>query len=169
MYVWQQEWRNPVYTRRINSSTFVFKSFITPILIYKFCLYRSLSWFIIKHSHRLYLTRARLMYLRVYDSRVSSHQPAPSPSLCYLVTHEHRTLPTPTFITFTCTQVLWFLESLTSPVVSFDETTRTMITICLPTQPSVGETFYILLFQSLVSYYTDTHFYILSLALALLL
>jgi hypothetical protein len=30
------------------------------------------------------------MYLRVYDSRVSSHQPAPSPSLCYLLTHAHR-------------------------------------------------------------------------------
>ncbi len=38
MYVWQEEWRNPVYARRINSSDLVFKSFITPILIYKFCL-----------------------------------------------------------------------------------------------------------------------------------
>jgi hypothetical protein len=38
MYVWQQEWRNPVYARRIDSSALVFKSFITPILIYKFCL-----------------------------------------------------------------------------------------------------------------------------------
>ncbi len=32
---------------------------------------------------------ARLMYLRVYDSRDSSHQPAPSPSLCYSLTHTH--------------------------------------------------------------------------------
>ena len=29
---------------------------------------------------------ARLMYLRVYDSRDSSRQPAPSPSLCYSLT-----------------------------------------------------------------------------------
>jgi hypothetical protein len=38
MYVWQQEWRNPVYASRIDSSSLVFKSFIAPILIYKFCL-----------------------------------------------------------------------------------------------------------------------------------
>ncbi len=55
---------------------------------------------------------ARLMYLRVYDNRVSSHQPAPSPSLCYLLTHAHITLPTTTLLTITYTQVLWFLESL---------------------------------------------------------
>ena len=33
---------------------------------------------------------ARLMHLRVYDSRDSSRQPAPSPSLCYSLTHTHR-------------------------------------------------------------------------------
>ena len=43
------------------------------------------------------------MYLRVYNSRDSSRQPAPSPSLCYLLTHAHITLPTPTLITITCT------------------------------------------------------------------
>ncbi len=86
---------------------------------------------------------ARLMYLRVYDSRVSSHQPAPSPSLCYLLTHAHITLPTPTLITITlaCTQVLWCLERLTRPTVSCCETTRTRLTICLPAQPSVCEAF----------------------------
>ena len=112
---------------------------------------------------------ARLMYLRVYDSRVSSHQPPPSPSLFYLLTHAHRTLPTPTLITFTYTQVFWCLQRLTRPTVSCCETTRTRLTICLPAQPSVCEAFYILLFQRLVSHYNDTHFYILSLALALLL
>jgi hypothetical protein len=84
---------------------------------------------------------ARLMYLCVYDNRDSSHQSAPSPSLCYSLTHAHNTLPTPMFITITCTQVLWFLERLTRPAVSFCETTRTRLTICLPAQPSVCETF----------------------------
>ena len=32
------------------------------------------------------------MYLRVYDSRDSSRQPAPSPSLCYTLTHAHRSI-----------------------------------------------------------------------------
>ena len=84
---------------------------------------------------------SRLMYLRVYDSRDSSHQPAPSPSLCYSLTHAHSTLPTPTLLTITCTQVLWFLERLTRPTVSCCETTRTRLTICLPAQPSVCEAF----------------------------
>ncbi len=35
---------------------------------------------------------ARLMYLRVYDSRDSSRQPAPSPSLCYSLTQAHRSI-----------------------------------------------------------------------------
>ncbi len=35
---------------------------------------------------------ARLMYLRVYDSRDSSRQPAPSPSLSYSLTHPHRSI-----------------------------------------------------------------------------
>ncbi len=37
-YVWQQEWHNPVYVRRVDSSSLVFESFITPILMYKSCL-----------------------------------------------------------------------------------------------------------------------------------
>jgi hypothetical protein len=84
---------------------------------------------------------ARLMNLRVYDSRHSSCQPAPSPSLCYSFTHAHSTLPTPTLITITCTQVLWFLERLTRPTVSCCETTRIRLNICLPVQPSVCEAF----------------------------
>jgi hypothetical protein len=55
--------------------------------------------------------------------------------------HAHSTLPTPTLITITCTQVLWCLERLTRPTVSCDETTRTRLTICLPAQPSVCEAF----------------------------
>jgi hypothetical protein len=35
---------------------------------------------------------ARLMYLRVYDNRDSSRQTAPSPSLCYSLTHAHRSI-----------------------------------------------------------------------------
>ena len=83
----------------------------------------------------------RLMYLRVYDNRDSFRLPAPSPSLSYSLTHTHNTLPTPTILTITCTQVLWFLESLTRPTVSCYVTTRTRLTVCLPEQPSVCETF----------------------------
>ncbi len=79
----------------------------------------------------------RLMYLRVYDSRDSSRQPAPSPSVCYSLKHAHSTLPTPTILTITCTQVLWFLELLTRPTVSCCETTRTRLTVCLLAQPSL--------------------------------
>jgi hypothetical protein len=84
---------------------------------------------------------ARLMYLRVYDSRVSSHQPAPTLSLCYLLTHAHSTLFTPTLPTITCTQVLCFLDRLTWSTVSCGVTTSTRLTVCLPTQPSVCESF----------------------------
>jgi hypothetical protein len=84
---------------------------------------------------------ARLMYLRVYDSRDSSRQPAPSPSLCYSLTHAHSTLPTPTLLTITCTQVPWFLERLTWPTVSCCVTTSARLTVCLPAQPSVCEAF----------------------------
>ncbi len=58
-----------------------------------------------------------------------------------LLTHGHSTLPTPTLITITYTQVLWCLERLTRPTVSCRETTRTRLTICLPASPSVYETF----------------------------
>ncbi len=78
---------------------------------------------------------SRLIYLCVYDSRSSSSKPSPSPSsLCYSLTHAHNihipTLPTPTLLTFTCTQVLWFLSRLTRPRAS-GVTTRpdTRITI----------------------------------------
>jgi hypothetical protein len=81
------------------------------------------------------------LYLRVYDNRVSSDLPAPSPSLCYLLTHAHNTLPTPTLLTITCTQVLWFLERLTWPTVSCCLTTSSRLTVCLPAQPSVCEAF----------------------------
>jgi hypothetical protein len=55
------------------------------------------------HAHRsigyrnrkpqpLVASPARLMYLRVYDSRDISRQTAPSPSLCYSLTHAHRSI-----------------------------------------------------------------------------
>jgi hypothetical protein len=74
----------------------------------------------------------RLMHLRVYDCRDRSHQSVPSPSLYYSFTHTHNTLPTPTLLTITCTQVLWFLERLTRPTVSYWVTTKTSLTVCLP-------------------------------------
>jgi hypothetical protein len=51
------------------------------------------------------------------------------------------TLPTPTLITITCTQVLWFLECLARTTVSCYETTRIRLNICLPAQPSMCEAF----------------------------
>jgi hypothetical protein len=75
---------------------------------------------------------ARLMYLRAYDSRDSSRQSVPSPSLCYLLTHD---------TILTITQVLWFLECLTWSTVSCCVITRTRLTVCLPVQPSVYEAF----------------------------
>jgi hypothetical protein len=84
---------------------------------------------------------ARLMHLHVYDNRDSSHHSAPSPSLCYSLTHAHSTLSTSTLLTITCTQILWFLERLTRSTVSCCETTRTRLTVCLPVQPSVCEAF----------------------------
>ncbi len=109
-------------------------------------------WYSLTHVHRstsyhnhnpqsLTESAERLMYLRVYDNRDSPHQSAPSPSLSYSLTHVHNTLPTPTFLTITCTQVLWFLERLTRSTVSCYETTRTRLTVCLPTPPSMCEAF----------------------------
>jgi hypothetical protein len=55
------------------------------------------------------------MYLRVYDIRDSSHQTPPSSSLSYSITHPDITLPTPTLLTITYTQVLWFLHIFSFP------------------------------------------------------
>jgi len=88
------------------------------------------------HNHNpqpLAESSVRLMYLRVYDSRDTSRQSAPSPSLCYSLTHVHSTLPTLTLFTITCTQVLRLLESLVGSTVSCCVTTRTRLTVCLPT------------------------------------
>ena len=72
-----------------------------------------------------------------YRNRNPQPLPDSAARLMHLLTHAHRTLPTPTLITIRCTQVLWFLERLTRSTVSCCETTRTRITICLPTEPSV--------------------------------
>jgi hypothetical protein len=94
-----------------------------------------------RNPHSLTESAARLMHLRVYDNRDSSHQSAPSPSLYYSFTHAHSTLPTSMLLTITCIQVLWFLERLTRTTASCCVTTRTRLTVCLPTQTSVCETF----------------------------
>ncbi len=62
----------------------------------------------------------------------SLHPPRPCTTRSHNV---HRTLPTPTLLTITWTQVLWFLESLTRPTVTCCVTTRTRLTVCLPVQP----------------------------------
>jgi hypothetical protein len=135
--------------------SFLSRSDLNPLLNFKTGIVLRYSFFrpySLTHAHRsigyrnrnpqlLAESAARLVHLRVYDNRDSSHQSAPSPSLSYSLTHAHNTLPTPTFITITYTQVLWFLERLTRPTVSSCETTRTRLTICLPVQPSVCEAF----------------------------
>ena len=84
---------------------------------------------------------AKLMYLRVHDSRDSSFKPTLSPSLSHSLTHPHNTLPTPTLLTITCTQVLWFLARLARPTASCYVITTTRLTVCLPSEPSVCEAF----------------------------
>jgi hypothetical protein len=108
------------------------------------------------------------MYVCVYDGRDSSRQSAPSPSLSYPLTQAQSTLPTTTFLEITFTQVLWFLELLTTPENSSGVTTRTRFTVCLPhaTQCIRGVTSLDPPVSELVSHYTDTHLYIFSVVLA---
>ncbi len=95
-------------------------------------------WYSLTHAHRstgyhnipqpLDDSTTILVYLRVYDSRDNSYIPTPSlVSLYYSLTLAHSihtpTPPTPTILTFTFTQVLWFLVCLTRSRVS-DVTTR---------------------------------------------
>ena len=104
-------------------------SLLTGLLADLFSHLRGQGGYHNRNPHPLADSAARLMHLRVYDNRDSSHQSAPSPSLCYSLTHAHSTLPTPTLLTITCTQVLWFLERLTRSTVSCCETTRTRLTV----------------------------------------
>jgi hypothetical protein len=145
LYATRDETRNPFFFRDIplcsNNSSCIYDSrdssrqpSPSPSLCYSLThAHRSIGY----RNHNpqpLSDSAARLMHLRVHDNRDNSHQSAHSPSLCYSLTHAHSTLPTPTLITITCTQVLWFLERLTRPTVSCCETTRTRLTICLPVQ-----------------------------------
>ncbi len=83
---------------------------------------------------------ARLTYLNVYHRRDDTSESTPSPSPPSSLTDVHNiqtpTLPIPILLTFTCTQVLWFLSSLTRSRAS-DVTIRpdTRITI-ISTRPT---------------------------------
>ena len=113
-----------------------------PVSVFSLSLYRHPFLYTLFNSHfTLIINNNNPLYLRVYDNRDSSRQTSPSPSLYYSLTHAPNTLPTPTHLTITWTQVLWFLERLTRPTVSYYVTTRTRFTVCLPTQPSVCEVF----------------------------
>jgi hypothetical protein len=108
--VWQQEW---LFWDRILPVT-------PPSLtdVHRFIGYLNPNWQSLSKS-------VRLTNLSVYDNRDKSSEPAlfelfsPHPSS---LTHVHNiqtpTLPTPTLLKFTCTQVLWFLSCLTRPSVS---------------------------------------------------
>ena len=77
-------------------------------------------------------------------------------------------LPTPTLLTFTCTQVLWFLARLTRPRASGVNTRpdpRFVIISTRSTQCLRGVQ--IPPFSRLVSHYTDTHLYVFSVTLVL--
>jgi hypothetical protein len=73
----------------------------------------------------------RLTYLSVYDSRdgVSELSPSPSPPSSLTDVHiiQSHTLPTPTFLTFMCTQVLWCLVCLVRSRVTMTPNTRSTI------------------------------------------
>ena len=73
-------------TSHVNSHSYVISYFI-----FLFCFLPNLFFF---YLLKLLLadSAARLMYSRVYGSRVGSHQSAPSPSLCYSLTHAHRSI-----------------------------------------------------------------------------
>jgi hypothetical protein len=96
-----------------------------------------------------------------------AHPPRPPRTPPSSLTHVHNIqtpiLPTPTLLTFTCTQVLWFLSSLTRSRTS-GVTTRpaTSLTIFLPAQPSVCEAFRSLRF-SVLSLIIPTPIYVYSL------
>ncbi len=113
-----------------------------------------------------------ITYLSVYDNRDDASESTPSTSQPSSLTHVHsiqsHTLPTPTFLTFMCTQILWCLPRLDTSRSSYF-TMRpdgrlsifsTHITQCIR---GVG----IPPFYLLVSHYTDTHLYVYSLTLTL--
>ncbi len=79
-------------------------------------------------------TSARMTYLSVDDSRDGASESAPSPSPPSSLTHTHiiqsHNLPTPTLLTFMCTQILWCLTCLVrsrSSVVTMRPDTRLTI------------------------------------------
>jgi hypothetical protein len=130
-----------MYLRVSDNRDISCQSAPSPSLSYSFTFPHRSIGYLNRNPQLLSESAVRLMYLRVYDNRDSSRQPAPSPSLSYSFTHPHNTLPTVTRLTITYTQVLWFLERLTRPKVSLCVTTRTRVTVCLPVEPRVCETF----------------------------
>jgi hypothetical protein len=72
--------------------------------------------------------------------------PTPTPRSCSSLSPTHRihipTPPTSTFLTFTCTQVLWFLSRLTRPCASDGPLDPVLVLLLfLSTQSSVCESF----------------------------
>jgi hypothetical protein len=114
-----------VYLRVYDNRDICHQSVPSPSLCYPLThTHRSIGYHN-RNPQPLTDSTTRLMYLRVYDNRDSSNQSTPSPSLWYSLTHAQNTPPTTTLLTITYTQVLRFLECLTSPTVSCYVTTRT--------------------------------------------
>ncbi len=102
-----------------KASTNQLTRFYLQLSLYRFITNNTGPMVITTSPQPLADSAARLIYLRAYDSRATSSKSTPSPlSLWYSLTLAHNihtpTPPTPTLFTFTCTQVLWFLVSLTS-------------------------------------------------------
>jgi hypothetical protein len=77
--------------RPCMKNAFLFGSLLYFCLVFYF--FGFLSCLLQNHNPQpLAESAARLMYLRVYDSRDSSRQPVPSPSLCYSLTHAHKSI-----------------------------------------------------------------------------
>ena len=118
---------------KLARNLFVHTSSLTHV--HRFIGYHNPNWQSLPKS-------ARLTYLSVYDRRDRSSESTPSPSTPSSFTYVHiiqtPTLPTPTLLTFTYTQVLWFLSRLTRPRAS-GVTTRptiriTTISVFLPVE-----------------------------------
>ncbi len=151
---------NPVSVSRVDSSFLVFSLSSYRYSYISRLFYHSLHWFIINkqqcnvlcslfssarsigyrklNPQPLTESVTRLMYLRVYDNRDKSRSLHPPRPLFYSLTHTQITLPTPTILTITFTQLLWFLDRLVRSTVSYYLTTRTRL---FHVQQSVCETF----------------------------
>jgi hypothetical protein len=157
---------NPVYARRVDPLDLTFSlsshrhSYTEPCwgLVLQHPVFDYSSTLIYKYSIQISIYPFTINFCSYSVSgSIVSFTPEPTPRARSSLSHTHNihtpTLPTPTILTFTCTQVLWFLPCLprtrASGVTTRPDTSPTIISrLFLPSQP-------------------DTHLYVFSLTLDL--